>query len=160
MTVQNANGLLAANAIWLSKGMHPDDIGITPESYLIPIGITELSPANAPFLNWIRVVPFVVPPSGYIIKGHSNPFSHSICLSEIYTKISFFWSLFVLSTKMLPTAFAMVPTPGNLPTLALATFAGGYLDMVIGVSAHDEWFPTIDPGFSYDGFQSGPKYFL
>lgn len=61
---------------------------------------------------------------------------------------------------MLPTALAIVPTPGNLPTLALATFAGGYLDIVIGVSAHEEWFPTTDPGFSYDGFQSGPKYFL
>ena len=49
---------------------------------------------------------------------------------------------------MLPTALAIVPTPGNLPTLALATFAGGYLDIVIGVSAHEEWFPTTDPGFS------------
>jgi len=29
--------------------MQPEDIGITPESYFIPIGITELSPTNAPF---------------------------------------------------------------------------------------------------------------
>lgn len=90
MTVQNANGLLTAKAIWLSNGIHPDEIGIIAESYLIPIGIIELSPAKAPFLNLIKVVPFVVPPSGYIIKGHSKPYSHSICLSEIYATISFF----------------------------------------------------------------------
>jgi hypothetical protein len=66
----------------------------------------------------------------------------------------------VLSTKILPTAFAMVPIPGNLPTLALATFDGGYLDILIFVSAQEEWLQIIDPGFSYEGFQSGPKNFL
>jgi hypothetical protein len=76
--------------MWLSKGMHPEDIGITPESYLIPIGITEWSPTNAPFWNLISVVPFVVPPSGYIIKGHSSPYSHSFYLSEIKLIVSIF----------------------------------------------------------------------
>ena len=95
----------------------------------------------------IRVVPFVVPPSGYIINGHSSPCSHSFYLSEIKVIVSFFWSLLALSTNMLPTALAIVPIPGNLPTLAFATFAGGYLDIVTGVSAQEEWLPTIEPGF-------------
>jgi hypothetical protein len=31
---------------------------------------------------------------------------------------------------------------------------------VTAVSAQEEWFPTIDPGLSNEGFQSGTKYFL
>ena len=75
--MQKANGLLAPRGQWLSKGIHPDDNCITADWYYIVTGITELSPANAPFLNFIKLVPFVVPPSGYIINGHSNPYSDS-----------------------------------------------------------------------------------
>ena len=38
---------------------------------------------------------------------------------------------------MLPTDLAIVPIPGNLATLALATLAGGYLLIVTAVSAQD-----------------------
>jgi hypothetical protein len=75
--VQNAKGLLAANGMWLSKGIIPVDNSITADLYFIPMGITEFNPAKAPFLNLIKEVPFVVPPSGYIINGHSKPYSHS-----------------------------------------------------------------------------------
>lgn len=49
----------------------------------MPIGFIEFSPAKAPFLNLIKHVPFVVPPSGYIISGGNNPFSHYFYLSDI-----------------------------------------------------------------------------
>ena len=56
--------MLTANGQWLSKGMHALANDITAESYIIPTGIIEFNPANAPFLNFIRDVEFVVPPSG------------------------------------------------------------------------------------------------
>jgi hypothetical protein len=82
--------LLTANGQWLSKGIHALANDITAESYIIPTGIIEFRPANAPFLNLIRDVELVVPPSGYIIRGHFNPFSDNFYLSEMSAITSLF----------------------------------------------------------------------
>jgi len=57
------------NIILLYIGItHPSN-SIPLDEYFIMLGFTEFNPANAPFLNLIRYLPLVVPPSGYIING-------------------------------------------------------------------------------------------
>jgi len=46
--------------------------------------------------------------------------------------------LFVLSINKLPTDAAIIPKPGSFLTLALAKLDGGYLLIMMHVSAHDE----------------------
>ena len=147
-------------AKWCWNGMLPFDIWINDDLYKIPIGLIEFSPTNAPFLNLIKLVPFVVPPSGYTISGGNNPFSHCFYLSDIFSNINFLESLSDLSIKRQLQASANWPTPGTFLTMAFETWLGGYLYACTEISTQLEWFEIIHPGLSYDGFQSGPKYFL
>jgi hypothetical protein len=114
--------------------MHPFAIGVYKVWYFNPIGYTEFNPANAPFLNSIKQFPFVVPPSGYIIKGGYNPFSHFFCHSEIWSIIALFSFLQALSRNKQPTASAILPIPGICLILDFATWLGGYLVAWIMIS--------------------------
>ena len=69
-------------------------------------------------------------------------------------------SLLERSINKVPNNSAIKPIPGNLLTESLAIKLGENNDIMIGVSNQLEWLQIIVLGLSYDGFQSGPRYFL
>jgi hypothetical protein len=76
----------AATAKKLKKPRPPPSFGdIELNDRVLPLkGLTALSEAKAPFLNWMTDSPFVVQPSGKIVIGGILPFSPKIARSSIY----------------------------------------------------------------------------
>ena len=84
MYVQHSD--CAATAKKLKNPRPPPSFGdILLNDRVLPLnGLTALSDAKAPFLNWITDSPFVVQPSGKIVIGGILPFSPRIARTSIY----------------------------------------------------------------------------
>lgn len=115
---------------------------------------------KAPFANLINSFPLVVPPSGKMMREGYLPAAQSLILSFVKLTRLDLSSFEALSKKSPPQALETVPTQGMLRTLALAMKQGIWYYIIVMMSIKLEWFATLAPAFSYDGVQSGPRYFL